>query len=111
ACQWGVNTLPTPRPPNCTLCPYTSLFRSACAKSVQGRGSESRANPELRRNGRDDPAIGAVRVTANVPARQADNAAYQRRGSGPRSEEHTSELQSREKLVCRLLLAKKRTNS
>src|SRR5687768_18513224 len=73
------------RPPRSTLFPYTTLFRSAnrrpgCAVLVSER---------RRRRGIGDPC-----VRAGPPI--------------PRSEEHTSELQSRLHLVCRLLLEKKK---
>src|SRR5690349_23326028 len=71
------------RPPRSTLFPYTTLFRS-------GR-RDWRASALERRRGRRHPARGGRF------ARQLD----------PRSEEHTSELQSRRDLVCRLLLEKK----
>src|SRR3712207_7162899 len=79
------------RPPRSTLFPYTTLFRSA----------------------RGDPA----RPVA--PAAPGDRRRHPARleGAGPlppaplRSEEHTSELQSRQYLVCRLLLEKKKNNS
>src|SRR3712207_7184681 len=71
------------RPPRSTLFPYTTLFRS-------GPG------PQLRR---DPPEGGPRRRPANAAAGEA---------RGPRSEEHTSELQSRQYLVCRLLLEKKK---
>src|SRR3712207_6850983 len=67
------------RPPRSTLFPYTTLFRSR------------------RRRG----AARAVRGPAGRPARPAA-------GPAGRSEEHTSELQSRQYLVCRLLLEKKK---
>src|SRR3989442_10520919 len=68
------------RPPRSTLFPYTTLFRS---RHPLPRGPTSGFG---RRWARDD------RASANAPAR---------------SEEHTSELQSRPHLVCRLLLEKK----
>src|SRR3712207_7302174 len=81
------------RPPRSTLFPYTTLFRS----------------PPLRRRDR--------RRRARPPARLAAHPARPGRGDVPlllhhlraeaRSEEHTSELQSRQYLVCRLLLEKK----
>src|SRR3712207_8701169 len=80
------------RPPRSTLFPYTTLFRS-------------------RQSGH--PGAGAARHGA--VRRRAVGAVLQRpdaRGSDPdarRSEEHTSELQSRQYLVCRLLLEKKKT--
>src|SRR5690349_22392258 len=70
------------RPPRSTLFPYTTLFRSA--------------------SGGD----GRVRA-ARVAARAVDRAGAQPELL-PRSEEHTSELQSRRDLVCRLLLEKKK---
>src|SRR3989442_7779403 len=69
------------RPPRSTLFPYTTLFRSRPAVPAVVEGGEARS----------DRAV--------LPAR--------RRGH-PRSEEHTSELQSRPHLVCRLLLEKKK---
>src|SRR6266487_5061970 len=68
-----------PRPPRSTLFPYTTLFRSS-----RRRGGCGRAGPR-RRPARTQPLV--------VPL--------------PRSEEHTSELQSLVHLVCRLLLDKK----
>src|SRR3712207_7987582 len=78
------------RPPRSTLFPYTTLFRSEGA----------RAEPPSRARGdrRADPG-GARRAR---PLRHA---------AGRRSEEHTSELQSRQYLVCRLLLEKKTNTS
>src|SRR5436309_6871057 len=71
-------------PPRSTLFPYTTLFRSRC-----GSASSRWRSPSHRRSTR-----------RRSPAT-----------AGRRSEEHTSELQSREKLVCRLLLEKKKKNS
>src|SRR3712207_8321795 len=72
------------RPPRSTLFPYTTLFRSV---GGNGRGpSDDRRHP--------DSAFAQLEL---LP------------GEGPvRSEEHTSELQSRQYLVCRLLLEKKK---
>src|SRR3712207_8487990 len=86
------------RPPRSTLFPYTTLFRSAVGKKVlvliwdnaswhisrQVRRWLGKHNREVKKSGR------GVRI---------------------RSEEHTSELQSRQYLVCRLLLAKKERGS
>src|SRR2546426_2066738 len=81
------------RPPRSTLFPYTTLFRSPrpCARGGRGppgfrRGRTSRCR--YRRSGSARPAAGR-----------------------PRSEEHTSELQSPCNLVCRLLLEKKKNIS
>src|SRR3712207_7659587 len=78
------------RPPRSTLFPYTTLFRSSAARTDGGR----RAAP---------PRAPATAATAPWRSRPAPSTA----GSAPRSEEHTSELQSRQYLVCRLLLEKK----
>src|SRR3712207_7845423 len=86
------------RPPRSTLFPYTTLFRSLPAEA--GRGA--RASYETRT---------ALRQRCRVPP-QGDRSAMGKDGSvggrHRRSEEHTSELQSRQYLVCRLLLAKKK---
>src|SRR5258708_15372396 len=68
------------RPPRSTLFPYTTLFRSR----TEERRQYATALPQ--------------------PARPRDSAQH------PRSEEHTSELQSPDHLVCRLLLEKKKTH-
>src|SRR5438067_3036583 len=74
------------RPPRSTLFPYTTLFRS------------SRSGPCCRKRDRElRTAFGPI-LRAHVSAVQLDE----------RSEEHTSELQSRFDLVCRLLLEKKK---
>src|SRR3712207_8045815 len=99
------------RPPRSTLFPYTTLFRSLL---VEVRERAAIAAAELRGEAAlvaRALAVSAVRrVAARVPDRcqmhrhQAIRAARCRRF---RSEEHTSELQSRQYLVCRLLLEKK----
>src|SRR5436309_11988454 len=68
----------TRRPPRSTLFPYTTLFRSGPALTMERSGN-------VNVTGRKHPSF-----------------------AGTRSEEHTSELQSRENLVCRLLLEKKK---
>src|SRR5687768_18184243 len=79
------------RPPRSTLFPYTTLFRSPRAARVRRRGAR-RSTPGAR--GPELPAA-------------ADEGRARRALIGARSEEHTSELQSRLHLVCRLLLEKK----
>src|SRR3712207_7870954 len=86
------------RPPRSTLFPYTTLFRSVRRDRQRGRVLR------LRRRvvaggppGRRQPAQPGARAGGPEPARR-------------RSEEHTSELQSRQYLVCRLLLEKKKTS-
>src|SRR3712207_8198022 len=84
------------RPPRSTLFPYTTLFRS----------TRTGGAPEARR--RDGQAQGEARPPggAHLGAVGERGAAGDR--AGQRSEEHTSELQSRQYLVCRLLLEKKK---
>src|SRR3712207_7011868 len=83
------------RPPRSTLFPYTTLFRSHPHHPLVRKSGKFAERPDHRveRVGdADDEAVGRVR-----PDALAD-----------RSEEHTSELQSRQYLVCRLLLEKKK---
>src|SRR3712207_7030720 len=82
------------RPPRSTLFPYTTLFRS---------GGDGRADAD----GAAAAPHGDARRAAGHRAR--DRARANESAGGPRSEEHTSELQSRQYLVCRLLLEKKKT--
>src|SRR5690606_40971477 len=90
------------RPLGATLFPYTTLFRSSrrisrtCARTRTGRTSSGRSIRRSRRT-----AIS--RFFTATSRRRARS-----RRSRARSEEHTSELQSRENLVCRLLLEKKK---
>src|SRR3712207_8382364 len=88
------------RPPRSTLFPYTTLFRSAAHA----------AHDEARRGG-GRPAAGSVcRDGASTDcARKRARGRLLTDSVQPRSEEHTSELQSRQYLVCRLLLEKKKT--
>src|SRR3712207_7040576 len=94
------------RPPRSTLFPYTTLFRSHIA---------SKQIHQRRHAGQGDrsPAASApsgVPSAQRVPSRQGDSLPFSHIGrrSPRRSEEHTSELQSRQYLVCRLLLEKKK---
>src|SRR5205809_2785350 len=88
-----------PPPPRSTLFPYTTLFRSGFHESLQcprhdrhgqGQGPQQRHQPVLLQSQRQQHRLG------------------QRLQFRRRSEEHTSELQSRLHLVCRLLLEKKK---
>src|SRR5437867_10511714 len=83
------------RPPRSTLFPYTTLFRSARAGRALA-GSHRAPRP----SDRGGEAAGRLRSEAGRGRGAA---------SEPRSEEHTSELQSPYDLVCRLLLEKKKT--
>src|SRR3712207_7142337 len=94
------------RPPRSTLFPYTTLFRSGV------RGGGRAPNSALRMGGRQGPpAEDGARGRAQRAAerhRGEDRLLGQRPSLAHRSEEHTSELQSRQYLVCRLLLEKKK---
>src|SRR2546421_1158127 len=82
------------RPPRSTLFPYTTLFRSHRSRTLA------------------QPA--AVLPSPSVPAQPARHRVeppWHPRAPDDRSEEHTSELQSRSDLVCRLLLEKKKRNT
>src|SRR3712207_8311240 len=85
------------RPPRSTLFPYTTLFRSKrFSSAIQRAAAAHAARPRTR-------AKRSVRLTPALERSQATRA----RPSSERSEEHTSELQSRQYLVCRLLLEQK----
>src|SRR3712207_8484815 len=95
------------RPPRSTLFPYTTLFRSP-QKAAHAAVLEDESEIGHRKcTGACNLKFGirgALRKPARVsPARPAAPA------EAERSEEHTSELQSRQYLVCRLLLEKKKT--
>src|SRR5690606_41371861 len=99
-----------PRPPRSTLFPYTTLFRS---RHGQERGGEPARQSQrvLRRHRPDQLHLGRREELHQRPVRRRQGDDVLRSGSqvSPvRSEEHTSELQSRENLVCRLLLEKKK---
>src|SRR3712207_8705328 len=89
------------RPPRSTLFPYTTLFRSP-----ERRQQHLRRLPRIHFAGRRDVHDRDRRqVYGERAARELERQAYLARA---RSEEHTSELQSRQYLVCRLLLEKKK---
>src|SRR5438552_5256400 len=86
-----------PRPPSTTLFPYTTLFRSSSERRVR-TPSPSKRKPRMRK----------------CPQRVGKSASasfFTGFSSTTRSEEHTSELQSPDHLVCRLLLEKKNNNT
>src|SRR3712207_9016227 len=84
------------RPPRSTLFPYTTLFRSTGRLHPVFRGVYAVGRPDLTEKGRWMAAIRACRPEAWLCHR---------------SEEHTSELQSRQYLVCRLLLEQKEASN
>src|SRR3712207_7483632 len=93
------------RPPRSTLFPYTTLFRSVLdglrrarrgeRREVRARGSGGEEEREKSQAERESPHVADVDARPSAPRHN-------------RSEEHTSELQSRQYLVCRLLLEKKK---
>src|SRR3712207_8607629 len=91
------------RPPRSTLFPYTTLFRSATATTTRSTASASAGSP---RTSAQEPQMGRAHVDV-----WHLTASGSRVPTGGRSEEHTSELQSRQYLVCRLLLEKKTSHS
>src|SRR3712207_8375788 len=97
------------RPPRSTLFPYTTLFRSK-PSSPSSLGRPDGGHPTLAEAGApedDRPAAGAQDRPRRRQSR-CGNAASGAISAPARSEEHTSELQSRQYLVCRLLLEKKK---
>src|SRR5260370_14786187 len=85
------------RPPRSTLFPYTTLLRSPRPTGTAGEQSVRRP-----------AAAASVALRGSAPNRRRARLSARRRGLSPRSEEHTSELQSHLNLVCRLLLEKKK---
>src|SRR5438045_6528543 len=90
-----------PLPPRSTLFPYTTLFRSCPDVQLQ-RGTTSSTFPGSL------TCAPAPLTTPPTTSRPPSDAARIATGMVPRSEEHTSELQSLRHLVCRLLLEKKK---
>src|SRR2546427_1193514 len=100
------------RPPRSTLFPYTTLFRSPSAATRNGieivvsiSSSSSRTGPPSLRRPKIDE-----KMSPSPPneLRSERSKSLLSKGRPPRSEEHTSELQSQSNLVCRLLLEKKK---
>src|SRR3712207_7279568 len=89
------------RPPRSTLFPYTTLFRSLA--SLLAEGNERDVTAYLDWAAGQDLTVIRVLTMAHHLFRLAPDAG---RRALPRSEEHTSELQSRQYLVCRLMLEK-----
>src|SRR3712207_7910020 len=92
------------RPPRSTLFPYTTLFRSAAGRlgGREGQPGQAQRQPGV-------PLAAELAHRVRVPGLRGARQAQRLRDA--RSEEHTSELQSRQYLVCRLLLEKKKNNS
>src|SRR2546428_7429805 len=88
------------RPPRSTLFPYTTLFRSR---------HDARDRPHRQLRAHREHQIAAPRRALRAREVLGHQALTERDRRGARSEEHTSELQSRSDLVCRLLLEKKKS--
>src|SRR5690606_41623552 len=99
----------TRRPPSSTLFPYTTLFRSDTLRGIlrcqQVRRAGLLERAEAGAEGHRRPGLRRLSLLHGHARRAAWGELY--RAQAARSEEHTSELQSRENLVCRLLLGKK----
>src|SRR5207249_8348651 len=102
---------PTPRPPRSTPFPYTTLFRSphravvAAAREQPSIGTDGHLHHRLFRLGKDSrrrTCFHRPHPHRLVEAAAGEPTAVGTERNGPRSEEHTSELQSRFDLVCRL---------
>src|SRR2546430_7971608 len=89
------------RPPRSTLFPYTTLFRSTAA-GIHHAGRRELERLRILRAGRVDAQRSPHAQSRHPHGKREANA------ERPRSEEHTSELQSQSNLVCRLLLEKKK---
>src|SRR3712207_7452581 len=86
------------RPPRSTLFPYTTLFRSSAYDALAAGTLDA---PALR------AIVASYPLDDGAPIYALDTSVWPRCDAECRSEEHTSELQSRQYLVCRLLLEKK----
>src|SRR3712207_7965392 len=90
------------RPPRSTLFPYTTLFRSTPTKTLRLRPVRPQPSRGARRHNSEQTRVSCLRQETPTGSTRAAKA---------RSEEHTSELQSRQYLVCRLLLEKKKNQA
>src|SRR3712207_7468254 len=91
------------RPPRSTLFPYTTLFRSNLLSGIRGASEETTSGVAKFRAMEAEGILEFPVIAANdARCKYLFDNRY-----GTRSEEHTSELQSRQYLVCRLLLEKK----
>src|SRR5699024_11261981 len=94
-----------PAPPPATLLPYTTLFRSAQRQLADHDHEADEEHEQQVYHEEGEAAVGAHLVREAPQVAEADGRADRR------SEEHTSELQSRFDLVCRLLLEKKKARA
>src|SRR3712207_6925214 len=99
------------RPPRSTLFPYTTLFRSRLSGAFSVVGEGGSGTDAVGLAGEHQPDV--MLLDVSMPGTDGLTALPEVLAVSPatrvRSEEHTSELQSRQYLVCRLLLEKKKT--
>src|SRR5947208_6130187 len=95
------------RTPRSTLFPYTTLFRSSGKFPTPDAGAHT-SNEDLVADDINELAFAVITIIPNDDEHYDD---YIKFGLAIRSEEHTSELQSPDHLVCRLLLEKKKARS
>src|SRR3712207_7857954 len=92
------------RPPKSTLVPYTTLVRSRHTRRAHRALQGAHGGLQVPAQRRDRRRAAEDRHRQDPPPRAARRRLTDRPWARPRSEEHTSELQSRQYLVCRLLL-------
>src|SRR3712207_8217582 len=98
------------RPPRSTLFPYTTLFRSCYGLHGFRQQNSPHSRNGIRRT-KHPPVVGRIyRLSQKSSVRCRYHWRWFLNCPHKRSEEHTSELQSRQYLVCRLLLEKKKNN-
>src|SRR2546430_12630563 len=99
------------RPPRSTLFPYTTLFRSHVGASPVAVAQTRRLHFAVCLLTESSLPITQIALAAGFGSCRRFNDAFRHTyGRAPRSEEHTSELQSQSNLVCRLLLEKKKNS-
>src|SRR3712207_8810521 len=99
------------RPPRSPLFPYTTLFRSSAGGAGTSRLPVDPPRPRRRVAGGPPARLSPVQDTRSADAIRHPSPVATRVMRTSRSEEHTSELQSRQYLVCRLLLETKKNNT
>src|SRR5437016_7817781 len=98
-------------PPRSTLFPYTTLFRSSVKKKLKDKGFARGVNRDEVNQGAAELGVPLdEHIAFVIRALRPAEVELGLGGQAARSEEHTSELQSLTKLVCRLLLANKQEN-
>src|SRR3712207_8572826 len=99
------------RPPRSTLFPYTTLFRSERLVVLRVQALQGRTEIALPVVDRDDHRDQRPHARPRFSRSSRARITLGTSDTSARSEEHTSELQSRQYLVCRLLLEKKKTHT